>query len=378
MTESTQTHEFLLDGNAAAKCRVVGLALMVVGVCWFFRFLPYFIVRLYFPLENDFSLTEFIIKSVILFAGTGIFACSYYVLKRRCYWLALLAPLICLSLFAFSCSIFFINLRRDWHGEYAYYDDLYESCSYPWYHPMEGMIPTEQVESIASCFADYTPRHYLDVRHHPKVEIPVNMTLFFLAPTTLIGLFGLCTLLTPRVRRSFSVPLAKRVKMSAAGEKTQDDYCRGLSRAYSVLMFLLLLAILPTIIMDFWKPDRYDYLMPPVNVSLNYAIVGCMMIGVVSYFTRRYYVFALLAPLAWLASVSYFRWQIAWDYMRMMDSSYPYVDSTRSFYSMILIVLVSRLVLSGLGIWIWWKNRKFPGSTHTVTDMGDSLRSSLK
>jgi len=137
-----------------------------------------------------------------------------------------------------------------------------------------------------------------------------------------------------------------------------------LSRAYAVLMFLLLLAFLPTTILDFWKPDRYDYLMPPMNVYLNYAIAVCMVIGIVSYFTKRYYAFALLTPLAWLASASYFRWQIAQEYQWFTSGTYNFFEPAAwGFCSMMLIVLVSRITLGGLGFWIWWKNRRSFGST---------------
>jgi len=357
MTESTQTDEFQPDGHAVAKCRVVGLAMMVVGACWFFRFLPFCFVRLYFPLEKYFSSTrfEFVTKSVILLAGIGIIACSFQIFKRRRYWIALLAPLVCLSLFAFCSILLFYNDASDYCKNRDYLNDGY---THPYYHPMEGMIPTEEVRNIASCFADYTLRYCCDERNYPKIEIPIQMILLFLAPTTLIGLFGLYTLLTPSVRRSFVVPLAQRVKISAADEKTQRDYCWGLSRTYAVLMFLLLLAILPTTIMDFMEPDRHEYLMPPYNIHLNYAIAVGMMIGIFSYFTRRYYVFALLVPLAWIASSAYFQWQIAWEYSCISGCSHiwEYYFHLDPFYSMILIVLVSRLTFGGLGIWIWWKN----------------------
>jgi len=369
MSKSTQTHELLPDGNAAAECRVVGLALMVVGVCWFFRFLPYFvlffIVQLPVPWgSNHYSFTEFGIKSVITFAGAGIVLGSICILKCHRYWIAFLAPLICLLLLVFSCLAVYHTYRHS--HEYTHYENLDyldNRHTHPYYHPMDGMIPTGQVMSIASYFADYTPRHCCDVRHYPKIEIPVNITLFFLTPTTLFGLFGLFTLLKPGIRRSFSVPFSQRVKMSSADEKIQFVWRRGLSRTYAVLMSLLLLALVPTILLDFLKPDQYEYLMPPVNVHLNYAIFGCMMIGIISYFTRLYYFFALLTPFAWFASIAFFRWQIAWEYQMFTCGAYSTFDpATWTFCSMILIVLVSRFTFGGLGLWIWWKNWKRRGT----------------
>ena len=372
MTESTQTHEIFPNGRAIAKCHLVGLAMMVVGACWFFRFLPYlFAIPLYFD-PNAFhffdssNITRTIIKIVMSLVGLGILACSYQVFKQRRYGIALLAPMTCLLLFVFPCSTLLLTYHHCSNNEVIYenLDYLDDGYGHPWYHLMDEMIPTEQVVNIASCFADYTPRYYMDIRHHPKVEIPIQIVLYFLAPTTLIGIFGFSTLLTSDTRRLFTVPPSQRVKISVADAKVQHDYFRGLSRAYAVLMFLLLIAILPITLLDFVKPERYDYLMPPVNVYLNYAIVVCMMLGIVSYFTRRYYAFALLTPIAWIASSAYFRWSIEQQYEWLVSGTYNYYDLTAlGFYSTIFIVLISRLTFGGLGVWIWWKNQKRPGST---------------
>ena len=132
----------------------------------------------FYPLDNA------VVKCVLILVGAGIVACSFLLFKRRCYWVALLAPLTCLSLFVFS-SLTLFNFYCDERGnEYRYRDDLNDDYAHPYYHLMDGMIPSEPVVSLAGCFVDYTPRYYLDERRHPQAEIPVNVILFFLAPTT--------------------------------------------------------------------------------------------------------------------------------------------------------------------------------------------------
>ncbi len=344
------TTDNIQEARARASVFLVGYSLLVVAVCWliplvcwltqYFAALPYSFEHLIdtFLLLPQWGYSFFGIPVYFPFGIVLFF--SILVIFRRCYPLVLLAPIICV--------FFFLPQMLDPHFPGTWYDPI---------------VQTEDVLYIAPYFADYEPRHYLDIRQHKEVEIPISILLWGLTPTCLIGLWGTSVLARPSVRRVFR-PIFRNKVIDLSVEYDllfKNEYLRALSRGYGVLIFLLLFALLPTALLNIVDTQRQYWMIPPPNPWFSILLIIGLLFGGCSYFGIRFYGLAILAPILWFLTGRF-----------SLDTS-SFVFFFPENVPVIIIFatdMFSRVMISGLGIFIWWKNRtalKEPHVKRSVT-----------
>ncbi|MDR1957963.1 MAG: hypothetical protein LBQ54_02790 [Planctomycetaceae bacterium] len=313
----------------SARLLVAGVALFVVSGCWFLHFLP---VVFSFPT----LIVEYLDKGHLkpwqqgqfyseLSVRAGLLVSAFMVLLsllffvRRFYFLAVFLPLICVFMFVFP---------------FAYEKDNFSWGLSKWSDPMVQQFKPYIITKKMIIY-EYEGRH-------PEIEIPVFFLQYLLTPTFLIGIWSVCILGQKPVRSLF------RIKKFSVPEVVIDSrhYYATLSKSYAELMFLLMLSLLPDTLMNIFEKGQ-QFRMNPPNIYWNIIFIILWFVGISGFYLRKFYFFSLLVPIVFLTTAGNF-----FNDMTLQFQALGNVYGVR----LIIIAIGSRLILSLLGLWIWWNN----------------------